>query len=221
MSVNMNLIIFGPQGSGKGTYASRLQATLKIAHISTGDLFREIAKKQTEFGKKIAEIINKGQLVPDEIMIKILKDKIAEPECKNGFILDGYPRTLPQAKALDKIAKIDAIINLIVPERVIIERLSTRVICRNCGTIYNTRYLKPKVEGKCDKCGGELYQREDDKPKAIKERLKLYRKQTQPLKNYYKNKIPFANVQCNTVDIPPEVMINKILEELKKLSLND
>ena len=215
----MNLMIFGPPGSGKGTYASRLAPILNIIKVSTGDIFREAVKENTELGKKVAEFLNKGELVPDEITIEVLKDRISKPDANNGFILDGYPRTVSQAEALEKITKIDAIINLKVPVSVIVERLSTRRICKNCGEIYNIKYLKPKVEGICDKCGGELYQREDDKPEVIEERFKVYQKQSKPVIEFYKNRIPFANVSCRTVDIPPEIVVNKILLKLKKLNL--
>jgi len=215
----MKLLIFGPPGSGKGTYASRLAPILNIAKISTGDIFREAVKQNTELGKKVAEFLNKGELVPDEITIEVLKDRTSKPDAKNGFILDGYPRTVPQAEALEKITNLDALINLKVPMSVIVERLSTRRTCKNCGEIYNVKYLKPKVEGICDKCSGELYQREDDKPEVIEERFKVYQKQSKPVINFYKNKIPFANVSCRTVDIPPEIVVDKILVELKKLGL--
>jgi len=215
----MKLLIFGPPGSGKGTYASRLAPILNIAKISTGDIFREAVKQNTELGKKVAEFLNKGELVPDEITIEVLKDRTSKPDAKNGFILDGYPRTVPQAEALEKITNLDALINLKVPMSVIVERLSTRRTCKNCGEIYNVKYLKPKVEGICDKCSGELYQREDDKPEVIEERFKVYQKQSKPVINFYKNKIPFANVSCRTVDIPPEIVVDKILVKLKKLGL--
>lgn len=212
-------MIFGPPGSGKGTYASRLGPILGIKKLTTGEVFREIAKENTELGRKVNGYLSKGNLVPDDITIEVVREMISRPDYNNGVIFDGYPRTIPQAEALKNMMKIDAVINLVVPEWVIVERLSTRVICRQCETIYNVKYLKPKVEGVCDKCGGELYQRDDDKPEVVKERFKVYQKQTQPLLDYYKNKIPFANIECNDVDIPPEVMVNKIVEELKKLNL--
>jgi adenylate kinase len=163
--------------------------------------------------------VNKGELVPDEITIKVLKKRINEPNSKKGFILDGFPRTVEQAKALDKIAKIDAVVRLIVPEWIIVERLSNRRICRNCGAVYNLRYLKPKVEGVCDKCGGPLHQREDDKPEVIKERLKVYEKQTQPLIDYYQGKVPVFNIENNQIDTPPELVVEKITNELRKAKI--
>jgi len=215
----MKLIIFGPPGAGKGTYASRLASKLGIAKISTGDIFREEIKKGTELGRDVAEFLNKGELVPDEIVIEVLKERIGKPDSKRGFILDGYPRNTEQARALDRIAKIDGVIRLIAPEWVIIERLSSRRTCRNCSAIYNIRFLKPKRAGMCDKCGGELYQREDDKPEVIRERLRVYEAQTKPLIDYYKGRIPFVDIECESVDVPPETVVEKILQELQKLNL--
>ena len=215
----MRFIIFGPPGAGKGTYAVRLAEKLDIAAISTGDIFREEIKQKTTLGEKVEDFLNRGELVPDEIVIEVLKDRISRPDSERGFILDGYPRTIEQAKALDKITKIDAIIRLIVPEWVIIERLSNRRTCRKCGAIYNVKYLKPKRAGICDKCGGELYQREDDKPEVVRERLRVYEAQTQPLIEYYRGKIPFVDIECKSVDIPPKVIVEKIMQELHKSNL--
>jgi len=216
---DMNLIIFGPPGSGKGTYASRLEPILKIKKLNTGDIFREIAKENSDLGKKVNEYLTKGILVPDDITIEVVKEMINRAEFKNGIIFDGYPRTIPQSEALENMVKIDAVINLIVPEWVIAERLSTRIVCRQCGTIYNVKYLKPKIEGVCDNCGGELYQREDDKPEVIRERFKVYQKQTEPLIDFYRNKVPFVDIECDSVDIPPEIMVEKILQGLKSIGL--
>jgi adenylate kinase len=215
----MKFIIFGPPGAGKGTYASTLASELNIAKISTGDIIREEIKQDTDLGKRIVDFVKKGELVPDEIVIEILKRHIGKPSGKNGFILDGYPRTLEQAEALDSIEKIDAVVRLVVPEWVIIERLSNRRTCKNCGAIYNVKYLKPKREGACDACGGELCQREDDKPEVVRERLRVYEVQTQPLINYYTGKIPFVIIECRSVDIPPETIVKKILQELQEMNL--
>jgi len=214
-----NLIIFGPPGAGKGTYTARLAERLKIAGIATGDIFRNEVKRGTELGRRVRPFVNKGELVPDEITIGVLKERLPQPNSEKGFILDGYPRTMKQAKALDRMARIDAVIRLIVPEWVIIERLSNRRVCRGCGTIFNVKYLKPRVEGVCDKCGGELYQREDDKPEVIRQRLTVHERQTQPLIEYYKDKTPILNIECNTPDVPPETIVKKILEELQKTIL--
>lgn len=211
----MRLIIFGPQGSGKGTYASRLSPVLGIPQISTGDMIRAEVALKTPLGREFEKIINAGRLVSDEMANKILKQRIEKEDAKKGFILDGYPRTLPQAENLDKITKIDAVINLVVPETVLIQRLSSRIICRKCGTIFNTLTLKPKVDGTCDKCGGELYQRDDDKPEAIKQRLKLYREQSEPLITFYRKKGIVLDIPCDRADIPPEIIVEKILNALK------
>ena len=159
-------------------------------------------------------------LVPDDIVVKVLKQKLAKTSKEKGFILDGYPRTVEQAKNLEKLAKIDVIIQLKVPDWIIIERLSSRRICKNCGEVYNLRYLKPKVDMKCDKCGGPLYQRPDDMPEVIKKRIEVYERQTQPLLQYYKEKrVPFVEYETDKLETPPEVAVEEILKGLKRLKL--
>ena len=206
----MKIILLGPPGAGKGTYASRLTPILKLPHISSGDMVRDEIKAQTELGKLMKEYSDKGKLGPDEIMIKILAKRLRKPDCKKGCILDGFPRTMKQAEALERIMKIDLVINLNVPDQIIIKRLSNRLTCKKCGTIYNKLTLKPKKENMCDQCGGELYQREDDKPKVIQERLNVYRKKTKPLIEHYKKKNLLKNVSCNDLMTPPEVIVEKI-----------
>lgn len=213
----MKLIILGSQGSGKGTYASRIGPKLGVPHISTGDLFREEIKNETELGKEAETYMNKGILVPDDITIKILKNRISQEDCKNGFILDGFPRTRAQAEALEDITKINAVINLVVPHEVLIFRLSSRVTCKKCAEIYNLRTLKPKQEGICDKCGGELYQREDETPEGIKKRLEEYANKTAPLIDYYRNKGILQDVTCDSADVPPEIIVDKIMKTLEKV----
>jgi adenylate kinase len=216
----LKAIIFGAPGSGKGTYASRLQAKLGIDVIAMGDIFRELLKEDSELGRKVKVYVEKGLLVPDEIVVEVLKQRLNKIPKGKGFILDGYPRTLEQAKTLDAITKIDAILLLDVSDWIIIERLSSRRICRNCGTVYNVRFLKPKVEGICDKCGGPLYQRSDDNPEVIKKRLQVYQEQTRPLLEYFKEKkVPFVTSSTPTLDTPPELIVDKIIAELKKLKL--
>ncbi len=210
----MKMIIFGPQGSGKGTYASRLSPLLgKIPHIATGDLLRA-ARDDKEYGKTIRHHQDTGGLVPDEIVFKILKKRLDQPDAAKGFILDGFPRNRDQAQTLDSITKINVVINLVVPEWVLLQRLSTRVQCKNCSTIFNTLTLKPKKEGICDKCGGHLYQRDDDKPEAIKKRLGLYHTMSAPLIKHYRDQGIVVDVECDSPDIPPEIMVGKIMDKL-------
>ena len=216
----MNAIIFGAPGSGKGTYASRLQAKLGVDVVAMGDIFREIMKEDTELGKKVKGYVEKGLLVPNDIVIEVLKHRLAKIPKGKGFILDGYPRTLEQAETLEGIAKIDIIILLMVPDWIIIERLSTRRICKNCGAVYNIRFLKPKVENICDKCGGPLYQRSDDTPEVIKKRIQVYEAQTQPILQLFKErKMPFVVANCDALDTPPDAVVETILKELRKLKL--
>jgi adenylate kinase len=216
----VNAIIFGAPGSGKGTYASRLQSKLGVNVIAMGDIFREIMKEDTPLGREVRGYVENGLLGPDSLTIQVLKQHIAKIKNKKGFIFDGYPRTIEQAKALEIIAKIDVIIQLVVPDWIIIERLSTRRICKNCGEVYNIRYLKPKKDMICDKCGGPLYQRPDDTPEVIKKRIEVYDQQTRPILQYYKEKgVPFTVVKCEKLETPPEVMVEEILKGLKKLGL--
>jgi len=215
----MNLIIFGPPGSGKGTYATRLEAKLGTAPIAMGDIFRDAMKQGTPLGRKVEDYLRSGKLVPDDVVIEVLKERIDQKKGGKGFILDGFPRTIAQARALEKIAKIDAIINLQVPEWIIVARLSSRRICRNCGAVYNILYLKPKKEGICDVCGGPLYQREDDTEAVIRDRIKVYEKQTQPLLEYYKGKVPFVDFNCEELNLPPDTAVAEILKGLKKIGL--
>jgi adenylate kinase len=216
----VNAIIFGAPGSGKGTYASRLQSKLGVDAIAMGDIFREIMKEDSQLGKKVKGYVEKGLLVPDDIVIEVLKQRLAKIPKNRGSILDGYPRTVEQARALEAIAKIDVIILLMVPDWIIIERLSTRRICKNCGAVYNIRFLKPKVDMICDKCGGPLYQRSDDNPEVIKKRIEVYEEQTRPILQLFKERmVPFVVAHCDALDAPPETVVEVILKELRKLKL--
>jgi adenylate kinase len=216
----VNAIIFGAPGSGKGTYAVRLQTKLGVDVIAMGDIFREIMKEDTELGKKVKGYVEKGLLVPDDIVIEVLKNRLAKIPKGKGFILDGYPRTLEQAETLEEIAKIDVIILLMVPDWIIIERLSTRRICKNCGAVYNVRFLKPKVDMVCDKCGGPLYQRSDDMPEVIKKRIQVYEAQTRPILQLFKEQnVPFVVANCDALDTPPDAVVEIILKELRKLKM--
>ncbi len=188
----MHLILLGAPGAGKGTQAGVLCSEFGLVHVASGDLFREAQRKGTELGLLAKSYMEKGQLVPDEVTIKLILERIAEPDCKTGgYILDGFPRTLEQAKALDDaLAKrgehIDQVVNVKVSEEEIIRRLGGRWICRECQTPYHAVASPPKVAGKCDKCGGELYQRADDTPETVKKRLDVYTVQTAPLIDYYR-----------------------------------
>jgi len=189
----MKAIIFlGPPGAGKGTHAKEISSILNIPHISTGDIFREAIKNQTELGMRVKEFLDSGKLVPDELVWEVVKDRLDAEDCKNGFILDGFPRTILQAELLDKYLKEKnadlKVIYLDASDDLVIKRLSSRRVCKNCGAIYNLISMPPKKEGICDICGGELYQRSDDYPDVIKKRLETYYKETQPLIDYYKNR---------------------------------
>lgn len=189
----MNIILLGPPGSGKGTQAEMLSKTYGIPHISTGDILREEVMKGTSLGEKVKVYMNKGELVPDELVIEILKKRLQEPDCKKGFILDGFPRNLRQAKALDIILsdvnlKIDAVVYIDVTDEEIMRRLSLRRTCKVCGRVYNLYYNPPKYDEKCDICGGELFIRDDDKPEVIERRLKVFNEETKPLIEYYEEK---------------------------------
>jgi len=192
----MHLIIFGPPGSGKGTVSEEVARVYGIPHISTGDLLREHVSKKTALGMRAKEYMDRGELVPDELVNEVLRDALARGECKRGFILDGYPRTVAQAEELEKILTelglhIDCVLNLRVSDEEIIRRLSTRRVCKVCGAVYNLVTNPPKVEGVCDKCGGTLIFRDDDKPEVVKIRLQTYVKMSAPVLEYYisKNKV--------------------------------
>ena len=185
----MNLILLGAPGAGKGTQAENICKKYSIPAISTGNIIREALKNGTEMGLKAKAFIDAGQLVPDDVVIGIIKDRLAKPDCANGFILDGFPRTIPQAEALDEMGiVIDKVIDIEVKDEDIVDRMSGRRVCAKCGSSYHTTYKKPRVEGVCDECGGELVQRKDDYPETVLERLRVYHEQTEPLKDYYEKK---------------------------------
>ena len=185
----MKLILFGPPGAGKGTQAEILSKKYDIPAISTGNMIREAIKNETETGKKAKEIIEKGGLVSDDIIVGIVKDRIAESDCKNGFILDGFPRTIPQAEELDKmVTDIAAAVEISLDDEKIVKRMSGRRVCPSCGASYHLDYKAPKTTGICDNCGSELAQRADDKPETVIERLRVYHEQTEPLIEFYKER---------------------------------
>ena len=182
----MNLVLMGPPGAGKGTQGEILSEKLGIDTISTGVMLRTAIKEQTEVGKLAEKYINDGKLVPDDVIVNIVKERLSKPDCANGFILDGFPRTTAQAEALTASGvKIDKVLALEVEDEKIVERLSSRRECSKCGAPYSTLFNKPEVEGKCDKCGGELIQRADDNEATLQNRLNVYHEQTEPIKAYY------------------------------------
>jgi adenylate kinase len=184
----MNLIFLGAPGAGKGTLATLLSKDFAIPQISTGDLFRAAVKEGSSLGKKVKGIMDKGELVPDSLTVELVRERLAKPDAQEGYILDGFPRTIAQADALAEIQKIDTVINFSISDDMVIRRLSGRRVCRSCGAIYHIENMPPKVEGTCDRCGGELYIRDDDKIESIKNRLKVYKEQTEPLIAYYSDK---------------------------------
>ncbi len=189
------LMMLGPPGAGKGTQAQRLAEKLSIPQISTGDMLREARRKGTEMGKKAAEFMNSGQLVPDEVVIGIVRDRLDEEDAANGFILDGFPRTVAQAEALAEMGvELDAVLNIQVADEEVIKRLSGRRSCPNDGSVYHVEFSPPSEEGVCDKCGTELIQRADDQPKAIAERLEQYAAKTQPLIEHYDKQGSLVNI---------------------------
>jgi adenylate kinase len=184
----MKIAMFGAPGVGKGTYSKAIKGELGIPHISTGDIFRDNIKRETELGKQVKDLLEKGEFVPDGVTIEIVKGRLQEDDCKEGYLLDGFPRTLPQAQALDEFEKLNVVLNFIASEDTIIQRLSGRRICKKCGAIFHMTNKQPKEEGICDNCGDTLFHRPDDQPEAIKDRLRIYQEQTQPLIEYYKEK---------------------------------
>ncbi len=188
----MRIILLGPPGAGKGTQAKLISEEFSIPHISTGDIFRANIKEKTPLGIEAKRYIDNGQLVPDEVTIGIVKDRLTKDDCDNGFLLDGFPRTVAQAEALDEFLKginkeLDVALLIKVPEEFILERMTGRRVCTSCGASYHIRFNPPKIEGKCDICDNELIQRKDDTEATVKERLEVYSKQTYPLINYYKD----------------------------------
>ena len=199
----MKLILLGAPGAGKGTQAEIISKHLSIPTVSTGNIIRAALKAQTEMGIKAKEFIDKGLLVPDDVVIGIVRDRLKENDCKNGFILDGFPRTVPQAQALDEMGiEIDKVIDIQVPDEKIVQRLSGRRVCGGCGASYHLLYKKPEKDGVCNHCGAQLVQRTDDKEETILERLKVYHEQTEPLVDYYrkKNKLVVVEGQEEVAD---------------------
>ena len=205
----MKLILLGAPGAGKGTQAEIICERYNIPAISTGNIIREALKSGTEMGIRAKSYMDEGKLVPDEVVIGIIKERLAKNDCRNGFVLDGFPRTIPQAEALDKMhISIDKVLDIEVSDEAIVQRMSGRRVCEKCGASYHLIYKKPNVDGVCDKCGGTLVQRKDDHPDTVKERLNVYHEQTEPLKDYYskQGKLCIVEGQDDVADTTKKVL---------------
>lgn len=217
----MNLIILGAPGSGKGTSATVLREKFNLAHISTGDLFRYNIKENTPLGIEAKSYIDKGALVPDDVTIRMVEDRLSNPDCEKGYILDGFPRNIAQAEALDKMlaakgSKIDAVVYVICDDEVIMDRVTTRRVCEKCGASFNVKYMPSKVEGVCDICGGKTIQRSDDNPETVQSRLDTYRKNTAPLIDFYAARGLIVEGNNN---VSSDTCIKEIEDGLAKLGL--
>ena len=216
----MNIILMGPPGAGKGTQAELIKAAFPIPHISTGDMFREAVKNGTAMGIEAKKYMDAGQLVPDEVTIGIVEERLAMADCKTGFLLDGFPRTSVQAQALDQVLanygrKVELALNISVPDEILRDRMTGRVSCTTCKTVYNTIFKPPAVAGKCDICGGELIQRSDDKLDTVQNRLQVYKDQTQPLLNYYEKEGCLVTLDGNRDPKEVFIEVKAILEKLR------
>ena len=209
----MNIILLGAPGAGKGTQASKISDNYTLPHISTGDIFRENIKNQTPIGLLAKSYIDKGQLVPDEVTCKIVEERIERSDCEKGYMLDGFPRTIAQAEALDKITNVDLVINIDVDFSLLLDRLCGRRVCKECGESYHITKLGG--ETKCARCGGELYQRKDDNPETVQSRLDVYKAQTAPLIEYYGKKGVLFNVEGNAAPETVYAAISAKLDSLK------
>lgn len=218
----MRVVMLGGPGAGKGTHAGYMSERLGIPHIASGDILREEVAKGTDLGKKAKSYMEKGLLVPDDLVEEMIARRLRLPDAEAGFILDGFPRTLEQARWLDDFLsgdgrRLDVVVNLVVPEWKIIRRLSYRRICRNCGAIYNLITMPPKKEGICDRCGGELYQREDDREEVVRERLRVYRRQTAPLVAYYRRRGILVNVfDLGEEDVSSEEVLEAAVSKARR-----
>ncbi len=213
----MNLVFLGPPGAGKGTIAALAKEALKVPHISTGDLFRANIKNETELGLQVKSILASGGLVPDEITIKMVENRLKDDDAQNGYILDGFPRTVGQADALSTMSDVDAVINFTLPGEEIIRRLSGRRVCKSTGRTYHIVSNPPKVEGIDDETGEELIQRDDDKPEAIKHRLEVYESSTAPLIDYYRAKGLLIDLDCSGA---PNDILAELIKKLRPVRMN-
>jgi adenylate kinase len=189
----MRILLMGPPGAGKGTQAEMITGYCKISHIATGDIFREAIKAGTELGRQAKSYLDAGELVPDAVTVGIVRERLQAPDCKSGFLLDGFPRTIPQAEALERLLddlsmKLDLVLNIKIAPEILVERLTGRRICRQCGTSYHLVFNTPKQEGVCDRCGGELYQRSDDTRETVGDRMRVYANKTAPLLEFYRQR---------------------------------
>jgi adenylate kinase len=209
----MNLIFLGPPGAGKGTLAAVASKFYGIPHISTGEIFRAAIKNETELGKKVKSIIESGGLVPDELTIALVKERLSQADAQKGWILDGFPRTIPQAEALEGIKAADFAVNFDIANEAVVERLSGRRVCKGCGQNYHVKFQPTKKDGICDACGGELFVREDDKPESIKKRLEVYRAQTEPLIAFYREKNKLLDIDARPA---PEKVMDEFKSVMKK-----
>jgi len=207
----MKLIFLGPPGAGKGTLAGLVSKEIGVPQISTGDIFREAIKRGTELGKKVKEIVGRGDLVPDELTVSLVRERLAEPDAAKGYILDGFPRTIPQAAALEKFQTLDAVVNFTIGDDVVVQRLSGREICKTCGAIYHVTNMPAKVKGVCDACGGPLYTRPDDSIESITNRLEVYKRQTEPLIEFYAARNLLKNIDSSKSPEDTLIQIRKTL----------
>jgi adenylate kinase len=211
----MKLIFLGPPGAGKGTLAGIVSKEYGIPQISTGDIFRDAIKRETELGKKVKEIVGRGDLVPDELTVSLVRERLDQPDAAGGYILDGFPRTIPQAEALDGFQSMDSVVNFSISDEVVIGRLSGREVCKSCGAIYHVKNMPSKVKGVCDRCGGALYTRPDDSLESITNRLEVYKKQTEPLITYYRKKKLLRDIDSSKSPEDTLVQIRKVLGKAK------
>jgi len=205
----MNLILLGPPGAGKGTLASKAVEILKLPHISTGVIFRAALAAGTPLGLRVKAIMDAGKLVDDDTTIELIKERLAQEDAQKGYILDGFPRTIPQAEALAKFSTVEKVVNFDIPDVMVLERLGGRRVCRGCGYNFHMVFNKPKKDGVCDYCGGEVYIRDDDRDEAIKKRLEVYRAQTAPLIDFYREKAVL-------VDMDARPLVDKMIENFKR-----
>jgi adenylate kinase len=211
----MKLIFLGPPGAGKGTLAGLVSKEYGIPQISTGDMFREAIKKETGLGKRVKEILGRGDLVPDDLTVSLVKERLSQEDARGGYILDGFPRTIPQAESLEKFQTLDAVVNFAISDELVVKRLSGREICKSCGAIYHVTNMPSKVKGVCDKCGGPLYTRPDDSLESITNRLEVYRTQTEPLIEFYRTRKLLRDIDSSKSPEDTNTQIKVTLAGLK------